>query len=246
MSSLWTIGIAHTVVALPYTLLIIASRLAGFDPSLEEAAMDLGADYPTALRRVVLPLIFPAMVSAWLTAFTVSFDEFALALSCDPSDLPQAEQLAERILHGVTRPMEIDGRQVQIGAFVGIAASNPADGPIPNLLRRADIALDRSKSLRSARPIWFDEGMERALVAHCEIEQGIRYGLEHRQEALNYAMKYGRDLDPAKADRFVGMYVNDWTLDFGPRGREAVSRLLDEGHRAGVIPQRVEPEVVDG
>ena len=78
--SLWTIGIAHTVVALPYTLLIIASRMAGFDPSIEEAAMDLGADYPTTLRRVVLPLIFPAMVSAWLTAFTVSFDEFALAL----------------------------------------------------------------------------------------------------------------------------------------------------------------------
>lgn len=78
--SLWTVGIAHTVVSLPYTLLIIASRLAGFDPSIEEAAMDLGADYPTTLRRVLLPLIFPAMVSAWLTAFTVSFDEFALAL----------------------------------------------------------------------------------------------------------------------------------------------------------------------
>ena len=78
--SLWTVGIAHTVVALPYALLIIASRLAGFDVSVEEAAMDLGADYPTTLRRVVLPLIFPAMVSAWLTAFTVSFDEFALAL----------------------------------------------------------------------------------------------------------------------------------------------------------------------
>jgi spermidine/putrescine transport system permease protein len=78
--SLWTIGIAHTVVALPYTLLIIASRLAGFDPGIEEAAMDLGADYPTTLRRVVVPMIFPAMVSAWLTAFTVSFDEFALAL----------------------------------------------------------------------------------------------------------------------------------------------------------------------
>ena len=78
--SLLTVGIAHTVVALPYTLLIIASRLAGFDSSVEEAAMDLGADYPTTLRRVVLPLILPAMVSAWLTAFTVSFDEFALAL----------------------------------------------------------------------------------------------------------------------------------------------------------------------
>jgi spermidine/putrescine transport system permease protein len=78
--SLLTVGVAHTVIALPYTLLIIASRLAGFDASIEEAAMDLGADYPTTLRRVVLPLIFPAMVSAWLTAFTVSFDEFALAL----------------------------------------------------------------------------------------------------------------------------------------------------------------------
>jgi spermidine/putrescine transport system permease protein len=78
--SLWTVGVAHTVVALPYTLLIISSRLAGFDPSIEEAAMDLGADYPTTLRRIVLPLMFPAMLSAWLTAFTVSFDEFALAL----------------------------------------------------------------------------------------------------------------------------------------------------------------------
>jgi spermidine/putrescine transport system permease protein len=78
--SLWTVGIAHTVVALPYVVLIVASRLAGFDPALEEAAMDLGADYPTSLRRIVLPMIFPAMASAYLTAFTVSFDEFALAL----------------------------------------------------------------------------------------------------------------------------------------------------------------------
>jgi spermidine/putrescine transport system permease protein len=78
--SLWTIGFAHTVIAMPYVLLIVSSRLAGFDASVEEAAMDLGADYPTTLRRVVLPLILPAMVSAWLTAFTVSFDEFALAL----------------------------------------------------------------------------------------------------------------------------------------------------------------------
>jgi spermidine/putrescine transport system permease protein len=78
--SLWTVGIAHSVVALPYTILIIASRLAGFDANLEEAAMDLGANYITTLLRIVVPLIFPAMVSAWITAFTVSFDEFALAL----------------------------------------------------------------------------------------------------------------------------------------------------------------------
>ncbi len=78
--SLWTVGIGHTVVALPYTLLIVVARLAGFDPNLEDAAADLGATYPTTLRRIVLPIIAPAMISAWLTAFTVSFDEFALAL----------------------------------------------------------------------------------------------------------------------------------------------------------------------
>lgn len=78
--SLWTVAIAHTVVALPYTVLIVSSRLADFDVHLEEAAMDLGASYLTTLRRVVVPMILPAAVSAWLTAFTVSFDEFALAL----------------------------------------------------------------------------------------------------------------------------------------------------------------------
>ena len=78
--SLWTVGIGHTVVALPYVLLIVAARLAGFDPNLEDAAMDLGANYPTVLRRIVLPVISPAMIAAWLTAFTISFDEFALAL----------------------------------------------------------------------------------------------------------------------------------------------------------------------
>jgi spermidine/putrescine transport system permease protein len=78
--SLLTIGVAHTVVAIPYALLIVASRLAGMPSHLEEAAMDLGSTYLTALRRVVLPIIFPSVVAAWLVAFTVSFDEFALAL----------------------------------------------------------------------------------------------------------------------------------------------------------------------
>jgi len=78
--SLWTIGIAHTVVALPFALLIVASRLVGMPRSIEEAAMDLGSSYLTTLRRIVLPIAFPSIVAAWLVAFTVSFDEFALAL----------------------------------------------------------------------------------------------------------------------------------------------------------------------
>jgi 1,4-dihydroxy-6-naphthoate synthase len=68
------------------------------------------------------------------------------------------------------------------------------------------------------------------------LKQSIRYALEHRQEALAYALKYARDLDPKLADRFVGMYVNDWTLDYGPRGREAVRLLLNRAAEAGLVP----------
>src|SRR5688500_11543035 len=68
------------------------------------------------------------------------------------------------------------------------------------------------------------------------LKESIRYALDHRQDALDYALKYARDMDKGLADRFVGMYVNEWTLDYGPRGREAVRRLLDEAHRAGIIP----------
>lgn len=78
--SLWTVTIGHIVVALPFVVLIVTARLAGFDPSLEEAAMDLGAPYPMVIARIILPLIAPAVISAWLVAFTVSLDEFALAL----------------------------------------------------------------------------------------------------------------------------------------------------------------------
>jgi 1,4-dihydroxy-6-naphthoate synthase len=77
------------------------------------------------------------------------------------------------------------------------------------------------------------------------LRASIEYGLAHRQAALEYALGFGRGLDPAKADEFVGMYVNDWTLDFGPRGRQAVVELLARGHAAGVIPKLVRPEFVD-
>ena len=77
------------------------------------------------------------------------------------------------------------------------------------------------------------------------LKQSIQYGLAHRVEALDYALRFGRDLDRRRADEFVGMYVNDWTLDFGVRGREAVRQLLARGHAAGVIPQAIEPEFVE-
>jgi 1,4-dihydroxy-6-naphthoate synthase len=77
------------------------------------------------------------------------------------------------------------------------------------------------------------------------LKESIRYALAHRAEALDYALRYARDMDRGLADRFVGMYVNEWTLDYGPRGREAVRRLLEEGHKAGVIPAPVAVEFVE-
>jgi 1,4-dihydroxy-6-naphthoate synthase len=68
------------------------------------------------------------------------------------------------------------------------------------------------------------------------LRDSIAYGLAHRDEAVGHAMQFGRGLDRARTDRFVGMYVNDLTLDYGPRGRLAVERLLWEAEAAGLIP----------
>jgi 1,4-dihydroxy-6-naphthoate synthase len=77
------------------------------------------------------------------------------------------------------------------------------------------------------------------------LKESIRYALAHRSDALDYALQYARDMDKALADRFVGMYVNDWTLDYGPRGREAVRQLLDEAYKAGAIDKPVDVQFVD-
>jgi 1,4-dihydroxy-6-naphthoate synthase len=76
------------------------------------------------------------------------------------------------------------------------------------------------------------------------LKASIEYGLSHREKALEYALQYGRDLNDRQADKFVGMYVNDWTLDFGPRGRQAVTEFLAQGHAAGILPELVVPEFV--
>ena len=76
------------------------------------------------------------------------------------------------------------------------------------------------------------------------LRDSIQFGLDHREEALAYAMQFARDLDPQKADRFVGMYVNERTLDYGADGREAVARLLQMGHQAGIIPNPPNVEFV--
>ncbi len=101
--------------------------------------------------------------------------------------------------------------------------------PLPlggNAIRRA-LGLDLSRQVARA------------------IRDSVAYGLEHRPEALEYAMQFARDMDPEIADKFVGMYVNRWTLGYGERGRQAVQELLDRGTRAGLIPGPATAEFLD-
>ena len=76
------------------------------------------------------------------------------------------------------------------------------------------------------------------------LKRSIQYSLDHRAQAVEYALQFGRDLDRNLADRFVGMYVNHWTLDYGAKGREAISTLLARGARAGLVPPADEIEYV--
>ncbi|HEY6186787.1 MAG TPA: MqnA/MqnD/SBP family protein [Pyrinomonadaceae bacterium] len=77
------------------------------------------------------------------------------------------------------------------------------------------------------------------------LRESIQYSLDHREDALSYAMQFARDMEPALADRFVAMWVNELTLDYTERGREAVRRLLSEGYERGIIPHSVAVDFVD-
>jgi 1,4-dihydroxy-6-naphthoate synthase len=90
-----------------------------------------------------------------------------------------------------------------------------------------------------------DLGTELIRTVSRHLRASIAYGLEHRVKALDHAMQFSRGLDRGKADEFVGMYVNDWTLDYGERGRQAVRTLLERGVERGLIDKRVSIEFVD-
>jgi 1,4-dihydroxy-6-naphthoate synthase len=90
-----------------------------------------------------------------------------------------------------------------------------------------------------------DLGPELKSCVAAALRNSILYGLEHREEALAYAMQFARDLDQASADKFVGMYVNQRTVDYGQDGRDAIRRLLETGHEAGIIPVKPRVEFVE-
>lgn len=89
-----------------------------------------------------------------------------------------------------------------------------------------------------------DLGPEVTAQVARDLRASIEYGLAHRAPALEHAKQFNRGIGDARTDTFVGMYVNDWTVDYGPRGRQAVQALLDRAHAAGLIPERVVAEFV--
>ena len=87
-------------------------------------------------------------------------------------------------------------------------------------------------------------GTEKIRKITALLKQSIQYSLEHRERGLAYAMTYARDMETSLADQFVGMYVNDYTLDYGEKGRAGVRELLHRGNAAGIIPHRVDADFV--
>jgi spermidine/putrescine transport system permease protein len=118
--SLLTVSLGHSVIAIPYATLIVLARLSGMDPALEEAAMDLGATYPVALRKVVLPLMGTALLSAWLTCFVVSFDEVALAVFLVGGDPTFPVMLYGRLRFGGQLPVLIAMAVLLMAATVAL------------------------------------------------------------------------------------------------------------------------------
>ncbi len=141
---------------------------------------------------------------------------------------------------------QYEGQKVDAGLVIH-------EGQLTYMLGALELVVDLGKWWKSetglplplgANAVRKDLGAECVVDVNRLLHESIQYGLDHRDEALKYALSFGRGLDESKADCFVGMYVNHWTLDFGERGREAVSALLRRGHEAGLIPQLVHPEFV--
>ncbi len=139
-----------------------------------------GYEAGDAVRRAIAEALL-AEIPEDAVVGRMSGDEFAVALPLARDDRKQLDGLGEAVLRAIIRPYQLEELLVEIGAFVGLTVADAAGLRISDVLRRADIATDHARSGRSARPVWFDKGMERALIARTELEQGIRYGLDHEQ-----------------------------------------------------------------
>jgi diguanylate cyclase (GGDEF)-like protein len=157
-------------------LAVMSLRMHRFKSINDRHGYEVGDDLLRAIAEAISAQVGDDSIAARLNG-----DEFAMAFIVPQGGSNVADKIGEAVLQSVTRPFEISGKMLQVGSYIGVAAAPPAKVAVPDLLRRADIALDHACNRRVARPLWFDSGMERALIALSEIEQGLRYGLEHDQ-----------------------------------------------------------------
>lgn len=157
-------------------LVVISFQVQRFKAVNDQHGYEIGDRLLRSMAEALLAELGTDTVIARLSG-----DEFAVALALPAEKAERVEHIADLVLNTVSRPQTIEDRIIQVGAFAGIASAAGKGARIPDVLRRADIAMDRARSGRAARPIWFDAGMERALIAQGEIEQGIRFGLDHGQ-----------------------------------------------------------------
>ena len=157
-------------------LVVISLQIQRFKAINDQHGYDVGDYLLKNLADTLTDELGPDAIIARLGG-----DEFGAALALQGTELERAQRLTESVLRKVTSPVIIADRMIQVGAFAGMAVTCASQARVTDLLRRADIAMNHAKSGRVARAVWFDAGMERALVAQGEIEQGIRFGLEHGQ-----------------------------------------------------------------
>jgi len=173
---------------------------------------------------------------------TTAYLALRMCLAVDfPHVVVPFDQIIEATLAG-----EYEGRQVDAGLIIHEGQLTYADEGL-RLIVDMGVWWYEQTGLPlplGANAIRKDLGEETICEVDRLLKASIQYGLDHRRDALAYALGFGRGLDQDKADRFVEMYVNDWTLDFGQPGRQAVALLLERGHESGVIPNLVAPEFV--
>nr|WP_255554743.1 EAL domain-containing protein [Sphingomicrobium sp. B8] len=157
-------------------LVIMSIRLYRFKLVNDRHGYDVGDE---VLRRIAKDL--DESVGDSGAVARVAGDEFAVITMRAAGRNERVDALAEALLEIAVRPMLIDDNMIHVGAFVGVASAPANDVVVRDLLRRADIAEAEGRASRIARPVWFDERMERELLAYGEVEQGIRVGLENSQ-----------------------------------------------------------------
>ena len=152
----------------------------------------------------------------------------------------------DRILDAVAEG-QYEGRQVDAGLVIHEGQLTYADQRLQLVVDTGQWWFERTglPLPLGANGIRKDLGAQAIADVHRLLRQSIEYGLEHREEALDYALGFGRGLNRSKADQFVEMYVNQWTLDFGPVGRKAVARCFPKATAPASFRRLVVPEFVE-